>query len=146
MPSLTIKDLSPSGEVNLEAWVEGRLVARARVDVDALNDLYGHNGTTRENVLSEMRQLLSDYVWTRLRTIVIDSLQEEPAASLRFQAKFRSVESGEASAGVVIYDVTAGTTRPDSLSPFVRNKMRTEVHKRLVPKGGVAAKLIDLVS
>ncbi len=141
-----IRDCSPQDAIHLEAWVEGSRVATARVADTTLADLHIHAGVSRAELLQQMREMLEQYVTDRHRLIEIGPIREDPPGSLKFQAPYCSIERGEATAGVVRYDVSTSVTRPEDISPFIRNKMRTEVHRRLVPKGSAAEELIDLIS
>ena len=141
-----IRDCSPQNAIHLEAWVEGNLVATARVADTTLADLRTYAGVSRAELVQQMRELLEQYVTDRRRLIEIGPIEEDPPGSLKFQAPYRSIERGEATAGIVHYDVSTGATRPEDISPFIRNTMRTGVHRQLVPKGSAAEELIDLIS
>ncbi len=141
-----IRDHSPQNAIHLEAWMEGDRVATARVDDTTLADLHTYTGISRAELLQQMREMLEQYVTDRHRMIELGPIKEDPPGSLKFQASYRSIEQGEATAGIVHYNVSTSVTHPKDISPFIRNKMRTEVHRHLVPRGSAAEELIDLIS
>lgn len=53
--------------------------------------------------------------------------------------------SREVIAGVVWYDVSVGTTGPETLPALVRNKLRYAVHEQLVKGNAAAEELLKAV-
>jgi hypothetical protein len=140
-----IRDLPMAdGGLDLELWVEGSRVARARVSAEVLRKIEETLGTSREEVKVDLKQRLQDVIKIQGQFVELSEPIESPEDSLRFVSRFVWRLHDELSTGIVWYDVTESATGPESLSIVVRNKMRYEVHRKLTEPDGAARALVEL--
>jgi hypothetical protein len=124
----------PAGGLRLELRAEGRRVATASADPNALAELRGSLGLEEEGVLELLRGALVDELQRELALIQLGPPTLIGASSSgRFVSSYKRGGS-ESAVGVVWYDTTSSTTGPEGVPALVRSKMRREVASRLAAK------------
>src|SRR5258708_37603601 len=120
----------PDGGVALELWVEGSRLGRAAASADILADMRAMLHLDRNAVAAELRSALLEFLKNELDTVEISEPVEDPGKKLHFHSKFTLKTRDLIRPGVVWYDGTESTTRPEGLPAIARNKMRHEVHQK----------------
>lgn len=135
---------SPDGGVRMGIFVEGRMHATATAGADELAQLEAQLGVGRDQVVEDLKASLESYVRDEFERVSISDIHADPNRPLRYSARSRMLTGTEFVEGLVWYDVGTSMTGPDDLSPVVRNKMRSEVHRTLTREQGTARALVDL--
>lgn len=130
----------------MELIVEGSVVARATVSGPIFAAIFASLGFDRAQVIAGVRGTLSQVLRTQGQFVNISDIAENPNRPLYFNGRYNYRLGEEVSTGLVWYNVTASETGPENVPAVVRNKMRTEVHRRLTTAGSVARSLVDLNS
>jgi hypothetical protein len=144
-PGVTIQDESRDGDLSLALVVEGQRTATARASADVLAQLGSQLGVTRAEVERDLRSALERLHANELEKVTVSRLREAPAESRRFVASFLHRDFRDVIEGVVWYTIPDGRTGPDDAPPLVRNKLRYEVHTRLVGENKAAGDLLKAV-
>lgn len=132
------------GGLELELWVEGTRVARARASADVLHLIETTLGTSRVEVRADLEKRLQDVLKNQGQSVELTEPLESPEDSLRFVSRYVSRLHDELSTGIVWYEVKESATGPESLPDVVLNKMRQAVHRQLTEPHGAARALVDL--
>lgn len=143
-PGIEIREI-PGDDLVLVLVAEGQEAGRATVRGDVLEDMKTTLGSSRDQVAARLRDTLLDLHEGRLEKVRIEQVVEQPEGSLRFIGRYTSRDYRTVTHGVVWYDVTKSETGPSDASFLVRNKMRFEVHKKLVgddPQAGALQKVL----
>jgi len=147
MPLATgaIQDESRDGDLVLVHLVEGQRVATARASGATLEQMAAQLGAQRADVERELRSALERLHANELERVTISRMREEPAGSGKFVASFVFRDFRDVSEAMVWYSVPDGTTGPDDVPVLVRNKLRYEVHSRLVGENQAAQDFLKVV-
>ncbi|MGH7438192.1 MAG: hypothetical protein ACRENE_21110 [Polyangiaceae bacterium] len=141
-PGVTIQDESHDGDLVLALMVEGQRTATATASADVLEQMEHQLGTTPAEVGQDLRGALERLHANALDKVEISRLREEPGGSRRFIASFVYRDFRDVVEGVVWYSMPDGRTGPDAVPALVRNKLRYEVHTRLVGESKAASDLL----
>lgn len=144
-PGVTIQDESHDGDVVLALLTEGRRVATARASRDVLAQMEGQLSVERAEVERDLRAALESLHANELAKVTISRLREDAAGSRRFVASFVYRDFRNVAEGVVWYSMRDGRTGPDDTPALVRNKLRYEVHTKLVGENQAATELLKAV-
>jgi hypothetical protein len=140
-----IRSESTEDKLVLSLYVEDHKVASASADKKILEEMKQVLGMSTETVRGELEKSLRDYLAQQLRKVTIEDLKPDPETRLLFWARYTFRDHAEIHTGLVWYSVTTSETGPPEVPDYVRNAMRTAVHRHLVTPGSIADQLIDIV-
>ncbi len=144
-PGATIEDVSHDGDLVLTLVVEGQRTATARTSADVLAQMQAQLGVDRAEVEADLRAALERLHGNELEKVTIGRLREDAARGRCFVASFVYRDFRDVLEGVVWYSMADGRTGPEDVPVLVRNKLRYEVHTKLVGENQAASDLLKAV-
>jgi hypothetical protein len=127
----------PNGALVFQLLVENQVSGAASASTEVLNDMHTMLGMQRSDVASILRRALREHAMHELKKMKLGEIRQLPEHDLRFSASYVYRDFDDVQVGAVWYDVPTSRTGPDTVPAVVKNRLRTEVHKRLaVGTGG----------